>query len=68
MTLYVKWVFLYRALDIQHFARIPKRFLFSILHVGLVISKYIDLVAENVKKSETGALKDSWQNEPLLTF
>lgn len=35
---------------------------------GLIICKYLNLVAENVKKSETGGLKDSWQNEPLLTF
>lgn len=63
MTLNVKWVFSYQDLHIQ-----PLAYFISSLHRGLIISKHLSLVAENVKKSETGGLKDSWQSEPLLTF
>lgn len=55
-------------LDTEHFACIPKLYFFHIVPVGLIISKYLNLLAENVKNSETGGLKDSWQNGPLLTF
>ena len=40
----------------------------SIPQQGFVVKKYLNLVTENVKKSETGGLKDSWQSELLLTF
>lgn len=42
-------------------------FIFTPRH-GFIISKYLDLLAENVKMCETGGLKDSWQREPPLTF
>lgn len=37
-------------------------------HVSTMTRKCLILIPENVKKSATGGLKDSWQTEPLLTF
>lgn len=38
------------------------------LHHSLIVGKHLNVVVENVQKSKTGALKDSWQSEPVLTF
>lgn len=35
---------------------------------GVIESKFLDLLAENVKTCETGGLKDSWRGELPLTF
>lgn len=61
-------VFLCQGCCIQHFARFPKLLLFPIPHIGSTVSKYLNLAEENVENSATGALKDSWQSELLLTF
>lgn len=39
-----------------------------VLHVSTMTRKCLILIPKKVKKSATGGLKDSWQNEPLLTF